>query len=35
MFLILISFHIQAGILLGFITLQNYAYGSILMIGYR
>ena len=29
------SFHIQAGVLLGFITLQNYAYGSILMIGYR
>jgi len=28
-----ISFKIQAGIFLGFATLEKYNYGSILMIG--
>ena len=35
MFRIPISFIFQAGVFLRFATLQKYAYGSILMIGYR
>jgi len=35
MFWIPISFKIQAGVFLGFATLEKYTYGSILMIGHR
>jgi len=35
MFWIPISFKIQAGVFLGFATLEKNTYGSILMIGYR
>jgi len=35
MFWIPISFKIQAGVFLGFATLEKYAYGSILMNGHR
>jgi len=35
MFSIPISFRIQAGVFLGFATLEKYTYGSVLMIGHR